>query len=130
MKQNKEKKYAGVWLDNHSATIITNSIKEGNDAFSIQNKVKAVDHHAGGSEHSMNNAKKSDSRKYFKEVSGLLLNYDEILVFGPGKSQEELKNILSEDEHFRNTQITLDSTGQLTDPQMIAKVRDFFKPRL
>lgn len=127
MKQNKEKKYAGVWLDNHNAIIIANSIKEGNDIFEIGHRVKANEHHIGGSEHSMNNAKKSDMRKYFKQVSGLLLNYDAILVFGPGKSQEEFINVLSEDANFKNIQITLSNTGQLTDPQMIAKVRDFFK---
>lgn len=127
MKQNKEKKYAGVWLDNHNAIIITNTVKEGEEVFEIEQKVKANEHHKGGSEHSMNNAKQADMRKYFKQVSGLLLNYDAILVFGPGKSQEEFINVLSEDANFKDIKISLSNTGQLTDPQMIAKVRDFFK---
>ncbi len=77
----------------------------------------------------MNNSKQGYTVKYFKSVSGLLSNYDEILVFGPGKSQEQFKNHLHEDAQFKSKQITIESAEQLTDPQMIAKVRDFFKNR-
>ncbi|TKK64214.1 hypothetical protein FC093_22995 [Ilyomonas limi] len=77
----------------------------------------------------MNNSKQSDSRKYFKALSSLLLNYDEILVFGPGKSQEQFQHYLQEDAQFNSKKITIDSAEHLTDPQMIAKVRNFFKSR-
>ena len=77
----------------------------------------------------MNNSKQGDFVKYFKSVSGLLTNYDEILLFGPGKSQEQFQNHLHEDAHFKTKQITIESAEQLTDPQMISKVREFFKNR-
>ncbi len=127
MKHNNQKQYAGVWLDNDKAMIITNSSESENDEFVIQDKVKSKENHSGGSEHSMNNAKQSDSLKYFKSVSSLLLKYDEIFVFGPGKSQEQFQNHLHTDSQFKNKKITIDSAEHLTDPQMIAKVRDFFK---
>ncbi|HJW27742.1 MAG TPA: hypothetical protein VJ508_00660, partial [Saprospiraceae bacterium] len=57
----------------------------------------------------------------------LLLNYDEILIFGPGKSQEELRNFLHEDAHFNSKRIILTTSQHITDHQMIATVRDFFK---
>jgi hypothetical protein len=56
-----------------------------------------------------------------------LLSCDEILVFGPGKSQEEFQNFLEKDAHFNSKKITVASAEALTDPQMIARVRDFFK---
>ena len=129
MKQNKQKQYAGVWLDNDKAIIITNT--SGNDVadYTIQDKLEAREAHGGGSEHSMNSSKQSDSLKYFKALSSLLLNYDEILVFGPGKSQEQFQNHLQEDTQFNSKKITINSAEHLTDPQMIAKVRDFFKSR-
>lgn len=129
MKQNNQKHYAGVWLDNSKAIIIANTSENESGDYIIQNKVKAKGSQSGGSEHSMNNAKQSDILKYFKSVSSLLLNYDEILVFGPGQSQEQFQNHLKEDAQFKNKQITIDSAEQLSDPQMIAKVRDFFKSR-
>lgn len=125
MKQNKHKQYAGVWLDNHQAMIITQEDQQGE--YSIHDKLKAKEAHSGGSEHTMNNAKQSDSLKYFKSVSNLLMKYDEILIFGPGKSQEQFQNHLQEDVQFKSKKISIDSAEQLTDPQMIAKVREFFK---
>ncbi len=129
MKHNNQKQYAGVWLDNDKAMIITaNSNNESGD-YTIQDKVKAKENHGGGSEHSMNNAKQSDSLKYFKTLSTHLLKYDEILIFGPGKSQEQFQNHLNEDAQFKNKKISIDSAEQLTEPQMVAVVRDFFKLR-
>lgn len=126
MKQD-QKQFAGVWLDGHKAMIITHAPE--NDDYTVQDKVEAKESHGGGSEHTMNNAKQADSLKYFKSVSNLLSTYDEILIFGPGKSQEQFHNHLKEDAQFNSKKITIDSAEQLTDPQMIAKVRDFFKSR-
>ncbi|MEJ7828328.1 MAG: hypothetical protein WKF91_09040 [Segetibacter sp.] len=129
MKHNNQKQYAGVFLDNDKAMIITaNSDNESGD-YTIQDRVKAKESHGGGSEHSMNNAKQSDSLKYFKTLSTRLLNYDEILVFGPGKAQEQFQNHLNEDAQFKNKKISIDSAEQLTEPQMVAVVRNFFKLR-
>jgi stalled ribosome rescue protein Dom34 len=129
MKQKNKKHYAGVWLDHHKAVIITNTPEEENSDYAIKDHLLANEHHGGGSEHSINNAKHADMVKYFKSVSNLLLNYDEILVFGPGTSQEQFQHHLQENVQFKSRQITIDSAEQLTDPQMIAKVRDFFKSR-
>ena len=126
MKQNSQKQQAGVWLDNEKALIITNGAQSERGDYAILEKVKAQEGQSGGGEHTINNAKKSDSLKYFKTVSALLLGYDEIFVFGPGKSQEQFQNHLNEDGKFKSKKITIDSSDQLTDPQMVARVRDFF----
>jgi stalled ribosome rescue protein Dom34 len=126
MKQKNQKQYAGVWLDSDKAIIITNASE--ND-YAIEEKIKAKENHSGGSEHAMNNAKQTDTIKYYKSVSSHLLNYSELLVFGPGKAQEQFQNYLQEDAQFKNKKVTIDTSEQLTDPQMIAKVRDFFKSR-
>jgi stalled ribosome rescue protein Dom34 len=126
MKQNNQKQYAGVWIDNQKAMVISIPPAEGSNNYTIQDKIKAGGQQGGGSEHSMNNARQSANLKYFKSVSGLLTGYDALLIFGPGKSQEQFQNYLREDAHFKSKQITIDSAEQLTDPQMVAKVRDFF----
>ena len=122
-----EKQYAGVCIDNANAIIITNSAEGENNEYAIHEKVKSAEHHGGGSEHSMNNAKHTDELKYFKSVSTHLLAYDEILIFGPGQAQEQFQNYLKEDAQFNSKKITIDSAAHQTDPQMIAMVRDFFK---
>jgi len=127
MKQSIKKQFAGVWLDNDKAIIITHTQGGDNSDYAILEKVKAREAHSGGSEHSINNAKQSDTLKYFKTLAGQLSTYDEILIFGPGKSQEQFQHHLQQDAQFKNKHISIDSSEHLTDPQMIAKVRDFFK---
>lgn len=128
MKQHTQKQFAGVWLDNHQAMIISSS-PEAIGEYNIHDKVNATETQGGGSEHSMNNGKQSEHLKFFKAISRLLMPYDEILLFGPGKSQEQFKHHLEDDAQFKTRQITVDSSDQLTDPQRIAKVREFFKGR-
>ena len=127
MKQNREKQQAGVWIDNTKAVIITHTPENEAGAYSIKEKIKASEAHAGGSEHSMNNARQTDLLKYYKSLSSRLVAYDELLVFGPGMSQEQFGNHLEGNAQFKGTKVTINSTEQLTDPQMIAKVRDFFE---
>ena len=126
MKQNHEKKFAGVWLDNQHAMIISNENGQGYD---ISNKIKATLSQGGGSEHSMNNSKQTENLKYFKALSAQLTTYDEVLLFGPGQSQEQFQHHLNEDAQFKTKKVTIDSSDNLTDPQMIAKVRDHFQGR-
>lgn len=127
MKNNSQKQYAGVWLDNSKAIIISKSSDNDSSDYTVQEKVKAMETHSGGSEHTMNNAKQTDSLKYFKSLSNLLLKYDEILVFGPGKAQEQFQHHLQNDPQFKSKQVSIENAEHLTDPQMIAKVRDYFK---
>ncbi len=125
MKDQDQKQYAGVWMDHHQAMFITES--EG--AFTLQqDKIIAGEYHGDKGEHAYNNAEKTDNRKYFKTIGNHLLPFDEIFIFGPGKSQEELLNFLHEDNHFKSKKITLGSAEKMTEPQTVAKVRDFFKP--
>ena len=91
MKQYKQKQYAGVWLDNDKAMIITNTPGNHVTNYTIQDKLEAREAHGGGSEHSMNSSKQSDSLKYFKALSSLLLNYDEILVFAQASRRNNFK---------------------------------------
>jgi hypothetical protein len=128
MKQHNQKQLAGVCLDNAKAIIIASSSENGSGSYSIKERVYAPGVHAGGSEHSRNNARQSDLLKYYKSLSDHLRGYDEVLVFGPGMAQEQFGNHVEGDAQFKGKKITIASTEQLTDPQMIAKVRDFFSP--
>ena len=129
MKPQAEKQFAGVWLDTSTATIIAKIQDASLGEYSIRDKVRASEVHGRGSEHTMSNAKRTEQLKYFKTLSNLLLPFDEILLFGPGQSQEQFQNHLQDDIGFRSKRITIQSSDQMTSPERIAKVRDFFKGR-
>lgn len=125
MKQN-QKQSVGVWLDNEQAIIIAENAES---EFAIAEKLKADHSRGGGSEHAINHAKRTEAQKFFKSLATHLLPFEEILIFGPGKSQEQFKNHLDEDAQFKNKQITLESAEHVSDLQMIAQVRNFFENR-
>ncbi len=128
MKQNKERKFAGVWLDHVSALVITQQ-DTGLPEFSVKEKVHAHSHSShGSSEHTMNHSSRALSEKFYKEISARIEGFDDIYIFGPGKAQEELFNHLKDNKHFHGKNLSIDSAGNLTDNQVLAKVRDFFKP--
>ncbi|HZF66301.1 MAG TPA: hypothetical protein VEZ55_17565 [Chitinophagaceae bacterium] len=127
MQQHKQKQRAGVWLDNTKAVIISHTLEDEKGSYNISSKITANEGHSGGSEHSMNNARKTDLFKYYKSLSTHLLAYHELLVFGPGMSQEQFGNHLEGNVQFKGKKITINSTEQLTDPQKVAKVNDFFE---
>ena len=122
MKEQHQPQLAGVWMDHHQAQFIV----PVNGEFSFGTKVHSGEYHGDKGEHAAMNAEKADARKYYKTIAHHLMEYDEIYLFGPGKSQEELRNFLHEDSHFKNKRIAVGASSHMTDHQMVAKVRDFF----
>ncbi len=117
-----QKKCVGIWMDHRQAIFINDESGE----FAITDTVNSEEYTGHKGEHTTNNAKRNTDKKYHKTLSNHLMNYDDIYLFGPGTSQEEMQNFLKEDLHFKNKKITLGTADQITDPQMVAQVRDFF----
>jgi stalled ribosome rescue protein Dom34 len=107
MKEQHQPQLAGVWMDHHHAQFIVPVDGE----FSFGTKVDSGEYHGDKGEHAAMNAEKADARKYYKTIAHNLMNYDEIYLFGPGKSQEELRNFLHEDSHFKNKRIAVGSAS-------------------
>ena len=123
--QNKDKKFAGIWLDGKQGIIIS----ETDGEFTIQQRIDLTASQSGGSEHAMNNGKKTESAKYFKALGQQLSAFDEIHIFGPGQAQEQLQHHLMADGQFSGKKLTIDSSEKMTEPQLIATVREFYKGR-
>ena len=128
MKEKQSKQHVGVWLDGHHASIIANAPGNETGDFVVEERVGTPENLKDGNEHNYNNLKQADTLHYFKTIAQKLLSYDEILLFGPGKAQEQFHNFLDTDGHFKNKKITIGSADKLSDHQMIEKVRDFFAP--
>ncbi|MBA4166947.1 MAG: hypothetical protein H0X41_05295, partial [Chitinophagaceae bacterium] len=96
MAKQHQKKFAGIWLDSAKAVIIAQQPGEAG-TYGVQDTVKGRESHSGGNEHTMNNARQSEELKYLKAVTSALLPYDEIVIFGPGQSQEQLQHHLEEE---------------------------------
>jgi stalled ribosome rescue protein Dom34 len=128
MKEKHALQHAGLWLDGNHAMLVANAPGNETEDFMIEARVTRPEHTDSGSEHTRHQSRQADDAHYFKELSAKLLSYDEILIFGPGNSQEQFHNFLKEDNHFRDKKITISSSDKLSDEKMIHRVKSFFAP--
>jgi stalled ribosome rescue protein Dom34 len=105
MKNKDQKQCSGVWLDSNDAIIISNT--RGKDGcYVIQERMKANDVNNHGDDRKMSNVGQPHSINYFRSISKLLLDYDEIFVFGPENIHKQFLNYLNQDKQFHHKRIT------------------------
>jgi stalled ribosome rescue protein Dom34 len=121
-----EKKLAGLWIDSEKAVVVKNHDAQNAFKFFICSPVKAEIQHGNSSENAGNNAERTNKIKFFKEVEHLLTNSQEVYITGPGKIQEELKHYLHDTAQFKNLDITLDTAQQMSDEEVLEKVKNHF----
>lgn len=126
MKQNTHNQVAGLWIDTREAIVVNDSLLRNMHDAAKPEHVKAHQSHNSGSEHSVNQSKKADTHTYFKDIASLLSGHDEIYILGPGKIQEQFQNHLQEDPHFKDATVSIDSAEQISEPLILAKIRDFY----
>lgn len=69
-----------------------------------------------------------DLNEYYDEVISSLRNAEAVLILGPGEAKGELKKRL-EHSPLKDSQITVETVGRLTENQVVAKVRQHFQKR-
>ena len=121
------KHLAGLWIDGKHAIIISKNAELDDSEFNVLETIKAHATSSAGSEHTLQNSQNADLKHFFKEVAHKISVFDELLIFGTGKSQEQLLNYLHEDAHFKNKKLAIENADHLTEPQMLAKVRNYYK---
>ncbi|WP_295220279.1 hypothetical protein [uncultured Chryseobacterium sp.] len=121
-----EKKLAGIWMDKEKAIVVKNHDAQNAFKFFLCSPVKAEIQHGNSSENAGNNAEQTNRVKYFKEIEHLLINSQEVLIIGPGTVQEEFKHYLEETPQFKNLNILLDTAQQMSEEQVLEKVKEHF----
>ncbi|WP_394660315.1 hypothetical protein [uncultured Chryseobacterium sp.] len=121
-----EKKLAGIWMDKEKAIVVKNHDAQNAFKFFLCSPVKTEIQHGNSSENAGNNAEQTNRVKYFKEIEHLLINSQEVLIIGPGTVQEEFKHYLEETPQFKNLKIQLDTAQQMSDEQVLEKVKEHF----
>ena len=118
---------AGVWIDHKKAVIV--SASEGRiTTRTVQSDVDAHPHYAGqqdgGGEKKYEERHRQSLDRYYDEVIAHLGEPEALLIFGPGEAKLELKERLG--RSGTPSQLTVETAGRLTDPQIAAKVKEYF----
>jgi hypothetical protein len=125
----KTHKNLGIWMDHSTANFIdVNAEKKDHSissAFTFDTKEEALKK----SESIMHNKEQQMNEAYYKEIADEILNYDNVLLFGPTDAKLELHNYLNKDLHFKDVKISVESAGKMTDNEKDAFVKKHFEHR-
>ena len=121
-------KHLGIWMDHSEAHLITHNgdslgITVIKSDFSHQDKQETLHR----SENTMHNKERHLQAEFYKKISQVILNYDDVIVFGPTDAKHELINILGEDALFDKIKIEVKQTDKMTENQELAFVREYFR---
>jgi len=68
-----------------------------------------------------------DLDRYYDDVIGQLGKPDALLLFGPGEAKLQLKERLGRSKGPSESIVAVESTDKLTDPQIVAKVKEHYR---
>lgn len=132
-------KNTGIWLDKDKALIVT--LEDGVE--SLNKRISNVEHYhihggsgtrfKGGPQDVIQDSKylereKHQLKQYFSDIASEIKETDAIVIFGPAEANEKFSKELHENYKSLSTKIKgVIKTDSMTDNQVKAWVRDFFK---
>ena len=133
------KKKVGVWIDHKEAFIV--SIEAGQPTTeriesNAENHLKlSGGWKAGGTSmaQSMSKEQKADERRkhqlhdFYQMIIKNIGNADSLFIFGPGEAKVEFVKEIEKIKSHQGKTITVEPSDNLTENQIVAKVKDFFK---
>ncbi|MDA3952953.1 MAG: hypothetical protein PF485_04860 [Bacteroidales bacterium] len=121
------KKKLGVWMDHTIAHII----ELNNNAITL-NTIESLflqdeKQNFGKDESLKHNIEQDQHSEFYKRLSTVIMDYSEVILFGPTNAKTELNNLLKKNSHFNNIKIDIETTDNLTENQMHAFVKEHFE---
>jgi len=121
-----EKKLA-VYLDHSEAHLInydadSENLETINSDFTHFEKEKIL----SKSESGMHNKEQQELSNFFKKIAKVIMDYDNVLLFGPTDAKVELFNNLQSEHKNYKIKIEIRNTDKLTENQKIAFVKNHF----
>ena len=132
-------KYIGIWIDHKEAhVVIYNRIKE-----SIKHITSGIEkwatsgggsrgalpysHTGGGAGTKIESQRRDYLQKYYETIAKNISITDKVILMGPSFAKLELQRTIEKKKTFAGTVVSKITVGRMTDRQIAAKVRSFFK---
>jgi len=130
-------KKIGIWLDHEKAHFIDAGKHVLYTVYSgEESQPRYPGEHGDGAKLGNNRSTNNENQKhkrqqnilsqYYHDIANRLNDYDEVYLFGPTTAKDELRNHLKADKHSAYKTIHVQHADQLTENQMVAKVKQFF----
>ena len=121
-------KKIGIWMDHSSAIImeLTNdTILERRIISECTFQEKENSLIERGEKH-MHIKEQHLQSSYYKELSEIILKYQDVILFGPTEAKDELFNLLKTKHFFKNIKIEVKHSDKMTENQRHAFVKEYF----
>jgi len=124
------KKTVGLWIDHKKAVIV---FLAGNDAeIRMVTSNLARPHRQSGVAMPADDIRQRkstfDLSSFYDEVISCIRGAEEIFILGPGEAKGELSKRL--EDYLRRRIVGVEAADRMTDPQIVAKVREHFLSRV
>ena len=121
-------KQLGIWMDHSHAHIIefasdVEETKTVTSDFSAHDKSETLQR----SENEMHNKEQQKQGTYYKNLSKIIKDFDEVILFGPTSAKSELHNLLKDDHQFADIKIEVKTADKMTDKEQRDFVGDYFR---
>ena len=119
----------GIWIDHKRAVIVSVSagrVTSETLESDIEPHPRYSDQEGGGGEKNYEERHRELLDRYYDEVISRLGTPDGLLILGPGEAKLELKERLSRSKVPSERRIDIETVDKLTDPQIVAKVKEHF----
>ncbi len=128
----------GIWIDHRKAVIVSAS---GDKVTSrtLESDVEPHPRYSGragfptpagrqdeGGEKKYEERYRQHLDRYYDEVISHLGQPEALLILGPGEAKLQLSERLSHSKALSESIVGIETTDKLTDPQIVAKVKDHF----
>ena len=114
----KNKKQFGVWMDNHHATVVGYADPSAQE-FSVLGHVENPKVGGNSSEHAANNQEKTMLHQFFRKITNLMQNAEEVHLTGTGTVQEQFIHFLAETPQFKNTVTKECTSNKMSDGRLV-----------
>jgi hypothetical protein len=119
----------GIWID-HKRAVIVSASAGGVTTKTLESDVEGHPRYSGqqdgGGEKKYEERHGQHLDQYYDDVISELGQPEALLIFGPGEAKLELKERLSRSKAPSERTVDIKTTDKLTDPQIVAKVREHF----
>jgi hypothetical protein len=119
----------GIWIDHKKAVIVSASANR----ITAETLESDVGSHArysgpqdGGGEKQYEERYSQHLDRYYDKVISHLGQPEALLIFGPGEAKLQLKERLSSSNALAGRLVGIETTDKLTDPQIVAKVKEHY----
>jgi stalled ribosome rescue protein Dom34 len=119
------KKQFGIWMDGHHATVVGKSDPDSS-IFEVLGHVTKESTGGNSNENANNHQEISLRQKFFKEISAIMPNVDEVHVTGTGQAQEQFIHFLAETAQYKNTAASESTSNRMGDEQLVEFVGKHF----